>query len=181
MCYLIHVGVPIAHAAAVKAQRAPRVERCRNASVEQAFGTAFALFSVADGGCSCRLYSSPATKSRPARRSDALRKKYVRMGWSEEKIARALSSSNDAMSTSQHDDSPGLGRAAAEYVADLAGRCSEIRFIVHDYRGLFAEEVVVPARTVRMSPDELRAGGHFRIETDTVYEIQQPGDSLRRS
>lgn len=172
MCYLIHVGVPAAHAASIRTQRSPRVDRHSNPSVAEAFGSDFALYSITDGGCSCRLYASPGARSRRSRRSESLKKKYERLGWSEEKIARALASSNDALEQNHHDDGPGLGADVAGYVASLAESFGEVQLIVHEYRGSFAEEVVVPVRTVAMSAHELRAAGRFAIEVDTVHNIR---------
>jgi len=170
MCYLIHIGVPVAHTQSVRAQRSPRVERHSNASVERAMGSEYALFSIADGGCSCSLYSSPEAKSRRSGRNESLRKKYQRLGWAEEKIARALLASNDALTKNQHDDGSGIRADVAEYVIRLVETAGEVRLLVHDYRGTFAEEVVTTAvGRVAMSLDELRTGGRAIIALDTVY------------
>jgi hypothetical protein len=169
MCYFIHIGVPAAHAATIESPRVPRIEPHDNPSVAAAFGPSFALFGITDGGCACRLYSSPDGWS-DRDRTDTRRRKYERMGWSEAKIARALAASGEAQAQSERE--PGLSADVAKLVANIATTAGEVRLIVHDYRGSFAEERVVAGEPRSVGAGELIASQYAAIREDTVYVIR---------
>lgn len=170
MCYLIHFGVRDEYACDLETRRQPHVARHANASVEAAFGPGFSLFLVADGGCSCSLYSSPRSKGRE--RSETLREKYARLGWSEAKIARALEASAAAREQNRRATEAGLREDIASFLADLANDAGEVRVIVHHYHGSFAEERVTAAGSETIAAGDLRTGGRHEILEDRVYRIQ---------
>jgi hypothetical protein len=169
MCHLIHIGLPEAYADAVPAGREPHVERQTNPSVSAAFGAGFAQFSVSLGGCSCGLYASPEAEARESNRPYARRQKYERMGWSKAKIDRAVAAMEEAAQS--HTVMSGLRDAAAKLVADLAEWTGEVRLIVHEYRGSFAEERVQPRGTRRLTAAELRGIGRYDVLEDMLYVI----------
>jgi hypothetical protein len=170
MCYLIHLGVPVRSAAAIQSNRLPHVSPARNESVSAAFGPAFALFSVSEGGCACNLYSPPKAGSDDQDRMETRRKKYERLGWSAAKIDRALADSVEARAHAEETKRAGLREDVAIYVADLADRAGEVRLVVHFYHGSFSDEQV-PSRTTRtIAAHELRRG--LPLAEDTVYIIR---------
>ncbi|HEY0158705.1 MAG TPA: hypothetical protein VGF28_15585 [Thermoanaerobaculia bacterium] len=174
MCYLIQFGVPARHAHAVPKGRLPRVDRQHNPSVSAAFGSSFATFCVTDGGCSCHLYSAPDREGseRDRTRTGMLRRKYERLGWSKAEIARALAASVEGRAQSNHDSPPGIRPDVAELLADLVDVAGEIRLIVHQYHGSFAEEPIPTPAACSMSAREFREAGHAAILQDTVYVIR---------
>jgi hypothetical protein len=171
MCYLIHIGVPTAHAESIESQRVPRIAPQQNASVAAAFGPSFVLFSVSDGGCACNLYSSPDAGHDAQDRKDTKRRKYERMGWSAAKITRALAASDDAHAQSGRRIA-GLRDDVVAIVANLAATAGEVRLLVHHYHGMFAEERVVPRGTRHIGASELRRGDPAAISEDIVYVIR---------
>jgi hypothetical protein len=171
VCYLITFAVPQGHAAVVSHSRVPRVAAHANGSLATLFGKAFALFSITDGGCSCRLFSAPSVESRAEPRQRSLRQKYERLGWSPEKIERALTSSEDTLQAKTQASPGGLRLDVATYIADLAQRSEEVRLVVHEFRGSFVDEVVPVSRRVTLTAAEL-SGHAARIEEDVVYIIR---------
>lgn len=166
MCYLIHVGVPAAHAERVVSPRPFRVARHLNPSVTAAFGPAFTTFSVESGGCSCSIYSSPDAPRVEKASPDKRRKYYQKLGWSESKIARALADA-ERDRPKQRD---GVRDDVAAFIAGLAEEAGEVKLIVHDFRGLFADEEIPHSRAHALTIDEFRRG--FPIAVDTVYTIR---------
>lgn len=143
----------------------PHLARQENPDVGAAFGEEFALFSITDGQCSCHLYDSPAAAEREP--DHARRRKYERRGWSQARIERALAAAEQAAALPDR----GVKENAAALIADLAERFGEVRLLVHEYRGSFAEERVRAHGEERISAAELRGAGRHRIELDTIYVI----------
>jgi hypothetical protein len=166
LCYLIHIGIPAAHAERVVSPRPFRVARHDNPSVSAAFGPSFKPFSIESGGCACSIYSSPDAQHLETKPSpESRRKRYEKLGWSEAKIRRALSDA-ERERTEERD---GIRDDVTAYIAELAAAAGELKLIVHEYRGLFAEEHVPHARNHALTADELRG---FPIALDTVYTIR---------
>lgn len=172
MCYLIHLGVPRSHAQDVPAGRVPRVEPQENPSISAAFGPAFALFSIADGGCSCSLYTAP-DPARAERDALAKRRKYERLGWSPAKIERALVASGQSRSETPRRS--GIRHDIATLIGQIARMASEVRLLVHAHHGAFREEIIVPQSTRLLNVEELEASAHATVAVDVVYSIVATG------
>jgi hypothetical protein len=173
MCYLITFAVPEGQASGVPSGRLPRVAPHQNQSLQDLAGPGFALFSISEEGCSCRLFSPPADGDATfaERRARTLRQKYARSGWSKEKIDRALASSAEALEHNQHRSEEGLRSDVAAYLAELAERAGPVKVIVHSFRGSFAEEPVAAARRVELSATGLRQRPQSVVE-DVLYTIR---------
>lgn len=169
MCYLIHIGVPTWYEPSVEAPRDFHVGRHHNPSIDAAFGSAFAAFTVSDGGCSCAMYVPPRNQGTEDRRTERKRKKYSRLGWSESKVQRATTAAAGALEHSSQLRRSGLRKDVAQYVAELTDVALEVKLVVHEYRGLFASEHVPSSAPKRITTNDLREG--VALSVDTVYTI----------
>lgn len=146
--------------------------RARERVCDGVVGKEFALFSITDGGCSCNLYSSGSTENRSAKRQRSLRQKYERLGWSTEKIERALSSSSDALEQRGGASAGGLRHDVAALFADLARRTERVKLIVNHFHGSFVDEPVSASSRVDLSVHELTERPE-QIEANVVYTIRR--------
>jgi hypothetical protein len=114
------------------------------------------------------LYSSPDA-SGAAGDPTAKRRKYERLGWSRAKIERALAASEEAHSETTRPS--GIRQDVAKAIADIARSVGEIRLLVHQYPGLFAEEKIVVQSTHRLHASEFEKSAHASVAEDIVYTI----------
>ena len=166
MCYFLDIAVPERFAELVESPRGLHIGRHHDPAMVAALGPSFAIFTVEDGGCACKLYTAP--RADPAKdRAEAQRQKYKRMGWSEAKIARALA---DAAAAPDHEREPGLRRDVAELIAALADRVAEVRLFVRHYERARGDEQVRVNAQRTVTAQELRDG--LAVDEDVVYVIQ---------
>lgn len=170
MCSFLYLGVPVAHAASIATERLPRIGPASEPDVARLFTAAFAQFVITDGGCSCPLYGSPQRADAQQKQLATRRKRYERMGWSAEKIARALGDSANTRSGG-HGEHAGLRQDVAEYIATVAERTGAARMLVR-WEGGAADENVAVTNTVRLTAGDLRSHGRTTIAYDTLYVIE---------
>ena len=169
MCYLIHIGVPQSRADEVPRSRLPRIARQENPSIAEAFGRGFVLFSVTDGGCACKLFSPPSAPD-PWRDSPERKKRqYGRLGWSQAKIDRALATFEQDRSTSNR--GAGLRQEVAAFIGELAVAFGEVKLLVHEYRGLFGTEKVIPRGSRSLRAEEFEGPAYCAVSEDVIYIV----------
>jgi hypothetical protein len=148
VCYFIAVGVRDEGARLLELERQKRegfgVTPAANLDIAALFPRGDRLFWVTHGGCSCDLVKTRVNGSDADPEKD--RAQYRKEGWSEAKIARALTAKHASKARAprgQRDDTP------RERLDDLLARLSSIaggvRIFVHMFEGAVDEEKVVGA------------------------------------
>ncbi len=134
MCYFLTIGVPDAHAADF-ARAVPRGFRsfpCENVSILRVLPAGYRTFLLIRGMCSRDLYLRPISQRPDESKTDRLRRKYEKNGWSELKIRRALEAS------SKHGSAPyepfhGLCEDVRAILVNLLKSTEELAVLVHFY------------------------------------------------
>lgn len=132
MCYFLNVAIKRdeAHLLKEKLGRGIHVELIENSSIRRHLGDEVELMVLTDGGCSCSLYtpvnSSPQHVTHA--KTEKLRKRYSRKGWSEAKIARAI---QDAVH--EEDEVIGLKADLREKLCTFVDEAGELTLLVHWY------------------------------------------------
>ncbi len=144
MCCFLAFGVRDAELTDVRGlcPRDLHVDPCINRSVVRAFGGAFHAYWLTSGHCSCNLAPSPEAETTWQPPSEQrLRKKYQARGWSAAKIERAVADALSATGKNRHP--PGLRSHAAEFLAAVAGRFGNVKFMIHWFDGALDVDLVL--------------------------------------
>jgi hypothetical protein len=157
MCYFLTVALPEAKTVALTTHvpRGFAVWECENRSIARSFPAGFRSHLVTSSMCSCDLFRRPWIEERSTAREDRLRRKYARQGWSQAKIARALTPAT----VGRHRETfVGLRPDLRTWLAGVARGAGELALVVHFYNGSVEEEVVPLSRRVAGDIDSFEAG-----------------------
>ena len=135
MCYFITLGVPDASGEVVEALRQlPGVlalRESRNPFVARAFPPACRLYNVTDAHCSCSLVIASPGKD-DAKTLASKEEKYRKLGWSKQKMARALAAASVSLARPSREDPEGK---LPDLVSRLVESLGRVWFHVHFYAG----------------------------------------------
>lgn len=150
MCYFVTLGVREKFLEDLEAAfaRGYKLSPTENASLNDAFPKGFVLRVLTAGGCSCSLYAS--------RRKDSLREKYLKRGWDEDRIKRAIQQA-------PKDDS-GLNADVSTRLQTVLNAAGEIGVFVHWYKGDIETERLDVNRT------RVRAASGWRSHAAALAE-----------
>lgn len=170
MCYLVTIGTCVPQSelqALLGDQSLLWVRPSKDPVVRTMFAAEDRLYEVLNGACSCDFVIDSAPASLDEERSKR-RIQYQKKGWSESKIARALSGWEEA-----HDRQlRSLAAPRLQFIAflqSLASRGEVVRVFVHFYTGPLGDERLHPLEPIRISADSLSSAGV--IAEDSLIEI----------
>jgi hypothetical protein len=156
MCYYITIAVRGSRAALLR-ESVPRgltLSAAENRSIARHLPDEYRSFELTAAMCACDLYHrGSAGQPRSARKR--LRKKYVKRGWSESKIERALA---EATSRAVRPEFAGLRPDVAEWLAATARESGPLAVIVHWYTGRTDRETVPIAGEQHVAAADLDQG-----------------------
>ena len=168
MCYYITVAFPKATANSILTSlpKGLNSSAFSNPSVSKRLPKDYESVAIITAMCSCDLYSSPAKPDEKEKEKEALRRKYKKKGWSENKIQRALNDHEKNLKVRRD----GFRDDFFSWICDLSEKAPNSLFIlVHFYGGdLETEELNINQSTVKAV--ELRSLQQ-KIDQDVLVEI----------
>lgn len=172
MCYVITMGFK-EDAAEEARQIVPlgmRIEKSSNPCVSRAMGEGWRQFLLTSGGCSCDLYRETAGKEENEKDCiERLTRKYVKKGWSDAKIQRAIGS---RATKSKRDDFVGLRQDVRDLVAAMVERTPRIGIVVHFYSGDIETEKFSVGESGSITAEGLRRGTES-VAVDTLTWVER--------
>ena len=158
MCYFITIGIKEDAADELRqiVPRGMRIDKSSSAWLSQLMGEGWRQFVLTSGGCSCDLYREAAAADEDeAGRIDRLTRKYVKKGWSDAKIQRAIGS---RASKPKRDDFVGLRQDVRDLVMAIIQQTPKVGIVVHFYSGDIETEKFSVGESRSITADGLRRG-----------------------
>lgn len=144
MCYFISIAVRENHQTTLKSRLRSsfKLSESDNQSIKNSLNEGETLFVLSDGHCACDLYSAP-TKDPRENTEEKLRAKYSKpkykkLGWTKEKIGRAIADSL-AKPVSTFSE---LREDLRWQLSDLVRDVGPVQLLVHFYAGDVEQESV---------------------------------------
>lgn len=173
MCFFITIAVQARAAERVPAARKGdglSIEPTQNPSALEAAGAGRVPLLVTFGGCSCGLYTRPATLNADLKAAKA-RARYERHGWSRAKIDRALASMRRVPR-----EGDGLHPLFLDVIRQIVHVHGNAAFWVHDFTGKVETEPYAITRRERWTMENL-ADRARTLETDVLIEVTRECDA----
>ena len=171
MCWFITVGIRKDAAAALEnlehERRGLGVRPSKNPHVAALFPATDARFEITLGHCSCELWLGP--REQDAAEREKRRDQYLKNGWSEARIARALNAAAEARTASVRANRTSGPRADFRHaIAKQVEAVGSVRLLAHFYGGSQDQELVVCRERRQISIEEFLAG---ELPEDVVLEV----------
>ncbi len=179
MCWFITIGLNAAGGTAVEELDQQRnglgVRRSLNSDLAVLFLKSDARFEITHGGCSCDLFWPPQHEEDPER-SEGVRRRHRKKGWSEAKIARSLHASQNSKSANiGRNRQVDAERIYRDAITELVRRFGCVRIFAHMYSGSQDEESVTSAGRCRIGLAEFLETG---FPPDQLVEIVESSDEF---
>lgn len=176
MCFFLVVAVPTRHVALVGEvfARGFQVYPTANLTVAAAVPEQHDALVITSGMCSCGPYARPNVAT-ASDRAAHLRRKYVKLGWNEAKIQRALEQSG-ASGAKPSRPSSGVREDVASGLSALCRAAGSIAVCVHWYNGDIDTERFTLGKPLRCSCAELPARLQALGEDSVLIATPRPTD-----
>lgn len=167
MCYFLTIGIPRSHIAWLENHDPAGLDvtPAENPSLAKIIGREFEIFIAVSGQCSCSLYHSANVCQAARNRLEKRREKYIRQGWSEEKILRAIGPKRRVSPI----DFAGLRDDARRWLVQVAETCGQVGVVIHFYNGTIADEIIDIAAQQHMNPNQFLDAGAILPEDTLVW------------
>ena len=172
MCYFITVAVDEKYVALMKAKLRSsfHLSSTGNHTIVDSLRADEVAFVLTDGMCSCDLYCRPHAiedNEEKLRRKYA-KPKYKKLGWSEDKINRAIADSL----RKPPGELTGLRADLRWQLCNLAAEAGRVSLVVHFYSG-GTETEEVPLKGKKVVRCEELQDDNYSVEEDMLVEIIQ--------
>lgn len=171
MCHFLTISVPDHALPDVPDRLRGKIDFSvqNNPSINRLISSDWISFTATSGGCSCDLYRDPKASIGD---DTQLIIRYLKKGWSEAKIQRALECRKQ---TDSH--AKGLRNDVLMLAEELLKTCREIRLSLHWYSGNIGTEDFVLHDAGKVSLDDLKQDATL-FHAETTVSIKQDGKNI---